>query len=74
MRMNKRSCKLDYTKEEFEGTNGLCKLCKADLTPKTESPNVKVESPEPREAMGGVSEVSDLAYTQHIPRLYRGWP
>jgi hypothetical protein len=56
MRMNKGSCNLDHTKEEFEGINWLCKLCKADLTPKTESPNVKVESPEPPEAIGGVSK------------------
>ena len=71
MRMNERSCKLDHTKEEFEGTNGICKLCKADLTPKTESPYVKVGVRSLGRHWGGVSEVSDLAYTQHIVEMGR---
>ena len=66
IRMNERSCKLDHTKEEFEWANEPCKLCKAGLPRRTESPSVKAESPEPCEVLRRVSEMSDLSYTQQI--------
>jgi hypothetical protein len=58
-------------RDEFKATDELCRLCKAGLTPRAKSANVKVESLgakakslQPWEALGGMEEVSDLDYTQ----------
>lgn len=61
IKINERSCKLDRAREEFQVTNGLCRLCKAGLMATAGKAALKREVTEAREVFGGggVSAVSD---------------